>query len=78
MIEYARFCGLDVTPFDCSCGSAACRRRVSSADHLAPWLEQLYGQHVSEYVAAARAKAAVLSATEHRSSDDSATNMQGT
>lgn len=53
-MEYATFCGPNMTPFDCTCGSVGCRGRVSGRDHLAPWLEELYGVHVSGYVAAAR------------------------
>jgi D-alanine-D-alanine ligase len=75
-MEYATFCGPNMTLFDCTCGSAACRGRVSGSDHLAPWLEQLYGEHVSMYVAAARHKAAVLAAPARSCSANSDANMQ--
>ncbi|KAG2426153.1 hypothetical protein HXX76_013134 [Chlamydomonas incerta] len=53
-IDYATFCTEHMAAFDCCCGSAACRGRVGGLDHLADWVGNVYGHHVSGYVAAKR------------------------
>lgn len=54
--DYATFTVHNMAEFDCRCGSAACRGRITGADYLAPWVEQRYGSHVSGYVATKRAQ----------------------
>mmetsp|Transcript_24454 Transcript_24454/g.53406 ORF Transcript_24454/g.53406 Transcript_24454/m.53406 type:complete len:587 (+) Transcript_24454:207-1967(+) len=52
-IEYATFCTDHMTAFDCSCGAACCRGRVTGRDYLLPEIRQRYGpNHVTDYVAA--------------------------
>ncbi|KAG2422416.1 hypothetical protein HXX76_016061 [Chlamydomonas incerta] len=56
--DYATFCaGPNVAAFDCDCGAGCCRRRVTGADYLQPWVGERFGQHVSPFVAAARKRA---------------------
>ena len=50
-IDYATFCTEHMAAFDCCCGAATCRGRVSGADHLADWVGRVYGHHVSTVVA---------------------------
>ena len=53
-MDYATFCGPDMEPFACRCGEAACRGVVGPSDHLAPFVGERYGDHVSDYVRRAR------------------------
>lgn len=53
-VDYATFCGPTMQDFECHCGAAACRKIVRGADHLAPWVSERYGEHVSDYVRRAR------------------------
>jgi D-alanine-D-alanine ligase len=48
-LDYATFCGEQLQPFVCSCGSRHCRGMVQGADFLEPWVEQ-YGDHLSDFV----------------------------
>lgn len=56
-MDYATFCGPDMASFACACGSARCRGTVRGGDHLAPFVGEQYGRHVSDYVRRARAAA---------------------
>ena len=51
------------------CGAAACRLLVSGQDYLASWIDEVYGEHVSDYVATKRRQAAAAQhgdvATKH-------------
>lgn len=49
-MDYASFCGPDMTPFDCACGSAGCRGVVRGGDALRPEVVAALGDHVSDYV----------------------------
>lgn len=48
-VGYATYGNNILRPFECACGSDACRGRVGEHDHLEPWLEK-YGEHISDYV----------------------------
>jgi D-alanine-D-alanine ligase-like ATP-grasp enzyme len=56
-MDYATFCGSAMEPFACRCGAALCRGVVRGADHLAPFVAERYGEHVSDYVRRARSAA---------------------
>lgn len=49
-------CGNTLEPFACNCGSIECRGIVGPMDHLAPWVQERYGDHVTDYVRRAQAK----------------------
>ncbi len=53
-LDYATFCGPTMAPFACACGTARCRGQIRPEDHLAPWLSEQYGDHISDYVQRAR------------------------
>ncbi len=53
-VDYATFCGSDMAPFECHCGAPQCRRVIRGEDHLLPEIRELYTEHVSDYVRAAR------------------------
>lgn len=53
-VDYATFCGPTMRPFQCDCGTALCRGTVHPDDHLAAWVTDRYGDHVSDYVRRAR------------------------
>lgn len=55
-LDYATYNHETLPAFDCTCGAARCRRVVSGADVLAPFVAR-YGTHVSDYVRARRARA---------------------
>lgn len=48
-INYATFC-VDCEAFECCCGAAVCRKRVTGKEYLEPWLEDVYQDHVSDYI----------------------------
>jgi D-alanine-D-alanine ligase-like ATP-grasp enzyme len=48
-MDYATFC-VDMTEFACRCGSQNCRKVIRGTDYLEPWIETLYGDHISDYV----------------------------
>jgi hypothetical protein len=48
-LDYATFCGPDMEPFPCHCGTAECRGTVTQWDHLTTVVGR-YGAHVSDYV----------------------------
>jgi hypothetical protein len=48
-IDYATFC-VDCEAFDCCCGAKACRGRLTGKEYLEPWLEDVYQDHVSDYI----------------------------
>jgi D-alanine-D-alanine ligase len=54
-LDYATFCGPDTKPFPCLCLSASCRGTLTGWDHLTAPID-VYGHHVSDYVADARAR----------------------
>ena len=49
-LDYATFCGPGMAAFDCRCGAASCRGRVTAEDLRDPALAARYGSHVSAYV----------------------------
>jgi len=53
-LDYATFYNENMTPFECSCGSGACRGIVRGTDFLEPFVAG-YGDHVSDYVRRRRA-----------------------
>ena len=53
-VDYATFCGPLMEDFECRCGSPLCRGVIRAADHLAPFVKQRYGAHVSDYVRTAQ------------------------
>jgi D-alanine-D-alanine ligase len=53
-VDYATYGNNILAPFDCECGSAECRRRISEDDHLQPFLAR-YGEHISDFVRVKRA-----------------------
>jgi hypothetical protein len=48
-MDYATFC-VDMNEFVCQCGSSNCRKVIKGTDYLEPWVETLYGDHISDYV----------------------------
>jgi D-alanine-D-alanine ligase-like ATP-grasp enzyme len=52
-LDYATFYNEIMPPFECHCGTPACRGTITGQDHLADFVER-YGPHVSEYVARKR------------------------
>ena len=61
-VEYATFAGPDLAEFECHCGSPSCRGTIRGTDAFAPWVEERYGPHVTDYVLMIRARAALASA----------------
>ncbi len=57
-IDYATLYGPGMAEFQCECGSPRCRGVIRGTDHLEPWVEERYGDHVSPYVKQARARVA--------------------
>lgn len=53
-IDYATFAGPTMKEFSCACGSRLCRGQIRPSDHLAYWVDERYGDHVSDYVRRAR------------------------
>jgi D-alanine-D-alanine ligase len=49
-IEYATFCGENMKEFQCLCKSSSCRKTIRPTDHQLPFVEELYGGHVSDWV----------------------------
>lgn len=45
-VDYATFCGRDMQPFPCECGSALCRKLVTGADLDEPLLAARYAGHI--------------------------------
>lgn len=62
-LDYATFSGPTMENFVCACGAASCRKIVRASDHLEPWLEVRYGEHVSDYVRHARRAAKARAVT---------------
>ncbi|WP_224372244.1 SET domain-containing protein-lysine N-methyltransferase [Hyalangium versicolor] len=56
-IDYATLYGPTMAEFTCECGSQGCRGTIRGTDHLEPWVEARYGDHVSPYVKQARKRA---------------------
>jgi len=48
-VEYATFCGDDMQPFACTCGTSACRGTIRGDDYKLPVMV-MYAGHVSDYV----------------------------
>ncbi|MFH1766460.1 MAG: SET domain-containing protein-lysine N-methyltransferase [Gemmatimonadota bacterium] len=57
-VDYATYGNNVLAPFDCTCGTGACRGRVREDDHLRPFLDR-YGSHISNYVREKRKAAGV-------------------
>ncbi len=55
-LDYATFCGPEMTSFTCGCGAARCRGVIRGVDCDAPFLSEWYGPHLSPFVAARRQK----------------------
>jgi D-alanine-D-alanine ligase-like ATP-grasp enzyme len=53
-LDYATLHGPMMAEFRCECGSSNCRGVIRGSDHLEPWVEARYGDHVSSYVKLAR------------------------
>jgi len=53
-MDYATFCGPGMAPFECRCGAALCRGTIRGSDHVAPFVAERYGDHVSDYVRSKR------------------------
>jgi D-alanine-D-alanine ligase-like ATP-grasp enzyme len=53
-LDYATLYGPRMAEFTCQCGSQGCRGTIRGTDHLEPWAEERYGEHVSPYVKLAR------------------------
>jgi D-alanine-D-alanine ligase len=53
-IDYATLYGPMMAEFTCQCGTPHCRGVIRGTDHLEPWVEERYGNHVSPYVKQAR------------------------
>jgi D-alanine-D-alanine ligase len=53
-LDYATVYGTTMAEFTCQCGSQGCRGTIRGTDHLAPWVEERYGDHLSPYVRVAR------------------------
>ena len=55
-IDYATLYGPMMAEFTCQCGSPRCRGVIRGTDHLEPWVQERYGDHVSPYVKQARTR----------------------
>ena len=55
-LDYATLYGAGMAEFRCECASPGCRGFIRATDHLEPWVEQRYGEHLSSYVKQARAR----------------------
>jgi D-alanine-D-alanine ligase-like ATP-grasp enzyme len=51
--DYGTFCGELMAPFACNCGASECRGMIQGSDHLLERMD-VYGDHVSPWVAARR------------------------
>ncbi len=40
-VDYATFSAHNMAPFECACGAARCRGRVTGGDHLQPWVHEV-------------------------------------
>jgi D-alanine-D-alanine ligase len=49
-VDYATFCGPDMQPFECRCGSEECRRVILGSDLQLPEIAQRYGAHRSPFL----------------------------
>ena len=49
-VDYSTFCGPSMTPFDCSCNAAGCRRVIRGTDFQLPGVRERYGDHVSDFI----------------------------
>ncbi len=48
--DYATFCGPSMTPFECCCGAACCRRVIRGTDYQLPEVAMRYGEHTSDFI----------------------------
>lgn len=65
-LDYATFRGPAMAPFACTCGAPCCRGQIRPEDHLAPWLADRYGEHLSDYVKRARTPTSTSTPTSTR------------
>ncbi|GLC42957.1 hypothetical protein PLESTB_000282900 [Pleodorina starrii] len=69
-VDFATLYGPKLSaPFDCACGAATCRGRVTADDYTLPYIDEQYGeQHLSAFVAEARRRfhQGALAAEKHR------------
>ena len=49
-MDYATMYTKRDVDFRCECGSALCRGAWEGEDHLKPWFQERYGEHVTDYV----------------------------
>jgi hypothetical protein len=49
-IDYATFCGDNMKEFQCQCGAPSCRKVIRGTDYMQPFVEELYGGHISDWV----------------------------
>jgi hypothetical protein len=61
-MDYATFC-VNMTEFVCQCGAQNCRGIIKGTDYLEPWVETLYGDHISDYVRTKRRERALKANT---------------
>lgn len=54
-LDYATFCGPDMTPFACRCGTSQCRGWITGWDGLLPELQARYAGHFSDWWSAVHA-----------------------
>jgi len=72
-MDYATFCADRMGEFDCQCGSALCRGKITARDYLEPFVGERYGNHVSGYVSSKRATVAQAQREANASKTSSAT-----
>jgi hypothetical protein len=49
-LEYATFCADTLESFECGCNSSNCRKIIRATDYLEPFVEEIYKDHISDYV----------------------------
>ena len=55
-LDYATLFAEDLEPFTCHCESTQCRGVIRGSDHLLPFVEDRYGEHLSDYIRRKRAR----------------------
>jgi len=49
-IDFCLFSNEQMTTFTCHCGTARCRGQIKGTDHLEPFVKEMYGDHMTDYV----------------------------
>jgi D-alanine-D-alanine ligase len=49
-VEYATFCGPEMRPFECQCGSTSCRGTIRPEDSRLPQIRERFQGHASDFI----------------------------